>query len=63
MTECSIYMKMSLEGTMFKETWTSTPAYDEFLEDFETFRRSFLEVLAILDNYYLKCAYSRRSTV
>ena len=46
----------------------------EVLEDFETFRRLFLEVLAILDNYskialkielrfYMNCAYSRRSTV
>ena len=53
---------------IYKEMWTS--ACGEVLENFETFRRLFQEVLAILDDialkielrYYLNCAYSRKST-
>ena len=33
---------------VYKEMWT--PACGEVLEDLKTFRRLFLEVLAILDN-------------
>ena len=33
---------------VYKEMWI--PACCEVLEDFETFRRLFLEILAILDN-------------